>query len=289
MGPFIIPPVPVPPSSGMIHLTDKEFTTLVSFVKQKYGINLQQKRVLIEGRMTNMLRERGLTNFQQYLDILFKDSSGKEVTTLLNKLTTNLSYFMREPDHYQYLRDSILPQLVRTHGHNRDLRIWSAGCSAGQEAYTTAMVLDEFFGPQKHLWDTRILASDISMRVLEKAKQGIYPADDIRDIPPAWRNKYFKLLPNGQYQVCEKIRNEVIFRSINLVDAFSFRKPFDVIFCRNVMIYFDGPTKERLVEKFYQVLGEGGYFFIGHSESINRDHTRFRYIKPAIYQKGGRA
>ena len=133
---------------GMIRISDQEFLTLVNFVKKNYGVNLEKKRVLIEGRMTNMLRERGFTSFQQYMDFLFQDKSGKECTTMLNKLTTNYSYFMREPEHYTFLKNVALPEMVRRHT-DHDLRIWSAGCSAGQEAYTTAMVIDEFFGPQK--------------------------------------------------------------------------------------------------------------------------------------------
>lgn len=272
--------------SGMINITDQEFRTLVSFVKKKYGINLEKKRVLIEGRLSNMLRERGLTTFQQYMDVLFKDSSGSEVTNLLNKITTNHSYFMRESEHFDFMTSHVLPFLTRNR-NNHDLRIWSAGCSAGQEAYTMAMAIDEFFGPQKPSWDATILATDISMNVLDKAKKAIYTPDVIKDIPAKWRTKYFTSLPDGNFQVVEKIRKEVVFRPFNLMDPFSFKKPFDLIFCRNVMIYFDGPTKEALINKFYQSTAVGGFLFIGHSEVINRGTTKYTYIKPAIYQKRG--
>lgn len=272
--------------SGMINITDQEFRTLVSFIKQKYGINLEKKRVLIEGRLSNMLRERGLSTFKQYMDVLFKDSSGSEVTNLLNKITTNHSYFMREMEHFEFLTSQALPFLTRNR-NNHDLRIWSAGCSAGQEAYTMAMAIDEFFGPQKSTWDSTILATDISMNVLEKAKKAIYPEDSIKDIPAKWKTKYFKALGDGTFQVCDKIRKEVVFRPFNLMDPFSYKKPFDIIFCRNVMIYFDGPTKEALINKFYQATAPGGFLFIGHSEVINRGTTKYSYIKPAIYQKRG--
>lgn len=270
----------------MISLTDREFTELTTYVKSKYGINLIKKRVLIEGRLSNMLRERGLTNFQQYLDILFKDNSGSEVTTLLNRITTNHSYFMRESEHYTYLTEHVLPYLTKDRP-NHDLRIWSAGCSAGQEAYTMAMAIDEFFGGQKSLWDTTILATDISMNVLDKARQAIYAPENIKDIPQKWKAKYFDAMGDGNFQVCEKIRKQVIFKPGNLMEPFVFKKPFDLIFCRNVMIYFDGPTKETLVNKFYQCTAVGGFLFIGHSEVINRETTRYSYIKPAIYQRKG--
>lgn len=275
------------PSSGLISMTDQEFNTLTSFIKKKYGINLIKKRVLIEGRLSNMLRERGLATFQQYMDVLFKDTSGSEVTNLLNKITTNHSFFMREKEHFDFLTSQVLPYLERTHP-NRDLRIWSAGCSAGQEPYTMAMAIDEYFGAQKSMWDTTILATDISMNVLEKAKKAVYAAENIKDIPAKWRQKYFKTLPDGNFQVSDKIRKEVIYRPLNLMEPFNFKKPFDLIFCRNVMIYFDGPTKENLINKFYQYTANGGFLFIGHSEVINRDTTHYNYIRPAIYQKGGK-
>lgn len=280
--------IPQPTPSGLINITEKEFTTLTSFIQKKYGINLTKKKVLIEGRLSNMIRDRGFTTFQQYMDVLFKDTSGTEITNLLNRITTNHSFFMRESEHFNYLVSDVLPYLARIHP-SRDLRIWSAGCSAGQEAYTMAMAIDEYFGPQKGLWDTTILATDISMSVLEKAKAAVYAADNIKDIPERWRKKYFIALPDGNYQVIDKIRQQVVFRPFNLMDAFSFRKPFDLIFCRNVMIYFDGPTKEKLVDQFYRYTSEGGYLFIGHSEVINRETTQYRYIQPAIYQKGGRS
>ena len=156
--------------SRLIRMTDKEFTTLVNFVKSKYGIDLSKKRVLVESRLAQELQQKGCTNFQQYLDLVFKDKSGNEVVTLLNKLTTNLSYFMRENEHFNYLFKHVLPYLEQR-CHNREMRIWSAGCSTGQEAYNTAMVIDEYFGSRKSMWDTTILATDISMRVLSKAQQ----------------------------------------------------------------------------------------------------------------------
>ena len=277
----------IPPSvaQNLIRMTDEEFNRLTSFVKQKYGIDLTKKRTLIEGRLTNELRKRGLTSFSQYLDVLFKDSSGTEFVTLLNKLTTNLSYFMRKNEHFEYFRKQVLPNFERT--RRGELRIWSAGCSTGQEPYNIAMYLDDYFGSRKRSWDTRVLATDISMNVLTKAKAGIYLEEDLKDIPPAWRTKYFNKIGNNQVQVCEQIRREVIFRPLNLMDPFQFKKPMDLIFCRNVMIYFDGPTKANLVRKFYDWTAKGGYLFIGHSESINNDNTKYTYIQPAIYQKKG--
>lgn len=270
--------------SGMIELTDKELIELSSFVEKKYGIMLIKKKMLIQGRLSHMLRERGITTFRQYMDILYKDTSGKEITNFLNKITTNHSYFMRENEHFSFLTSTVLPYL-EANRPSHVLRIWSAGCSAGQEAYTLAMAIDEYFGSRKSLWDTTILATDISMNVMEKAKVAIYQEDVLQEVTPLWKTKYFTKLPNGNYQVIDKIRKEVVFRELNLMDPFHFREPFDLILCRNVMIYFDAATKDKLVNKFYQVTAPGGYFFIGHSEGINRSNTQYKYIKPAIYRK----
>lgn len=275
-----------PPPSGLIKISDAEFTTLVNYVKKKYGIDLTKKRILIEGRLSNMLRERGLSTFKQYMDVVFKDTSGAEVTVLLNKLTTNHSYFARENEHFEFLKSTVLPYFERTRP-SRVLRIWSAGCSAGQEAYNIAMTIDEYFGSRKPMWDTTILATDISQNVLEKARQATYQEDNIKNLPARWKQTYFKKIGPDAFQVCEKIRKEVVFRPFNLMDPFHYKKPFDLIFCRNVMIYFDGPTKESLIAKYYQATAPGGYLFIGHSEVINRDTTQYRYIMPAVYQKGG--
>lgn len=268
----------------IVRMTDKEFLTLTNFVKTKYGVDLTKKRVLIESRLTSELHTRGFTTFQQYIDAVFQDKTGNEVITLLNKLTTNLSFFMRENEHFEYLSQHVLPYLEKTRT-DHVLRIWSAGCSTGQEAYNTAMVIDEYFGSRKASWDTTILATDISMRVLSKAQKGIYAAEDLKGLPARWRTKYLVALPDGQFQICDRLRKEVIFRPGNLMESFHFKKPFDLIFCRNVMIYFDAPTKAQLVNKFYNWTAKGGYFFIGHSESITGTGSHYTYVQPAIYQR----
>ncbi len=272
-------------SSGLIQLTDQEFKTLVNFVHSKYGINLIKKRVLIEGRLSQTLHQKGFTSFRQYIEFLQADRTGAEMTNFLNKITTNHSYFARENEHFDYLANTVLPYMERTRGNRHDLRIWSAGCSAGQEAYNIAMTIDQYFGPKKFQWDTTILATDISMDVLHRTKAAIYPENNLTNVPPIWKRKYFKLQPNGEYQVCDKIRKEVVFKPLNLMEPFYFAKPFDIIFCRNVMIYFDTPTTDRLIEKFYNVTAPGGYLFIGHSEVVNKELTKYHYVRPAIYQR----
>ncbi len=272
----------------MISITDSEFKQLVDFVYDKYGITLAKKRVLVEGRLTGVLKSKGLTQFSDYLKLLFNDTTGTELTNLLNKVTTNHTYFMREQEHFDFLLSTILPELEAKHASTKSLKIWSAGCSSGQEAYTIAMVLDQYFGAKKSQWDTVILATDISQSAMGKAQVASYPIEGLSEIPAEWHKKYLTVdNANKTFTMLPKIKKEVVFRPLNLMEPFQFKnkRPFDIIFCRNVMIYFDQPTKDKLVEKFYDVTVPGGYLCIGHSENINRNATRYSYIKPAIYKR----
>ena len=271
----------------MLKINDKEFERLVTYMRDNYGINLTHKRALVEGRLSNSLVEQGFKNYNDYMDMCFADKTGKEIDKLIIKLTTNHTYFMREPEHYTYLKEVILPYLVEN-CKNNELRIWSAGCSSGEECYTTAMLLNEYFGKEKSKWDTRILATDISHSVMDKAKLGVYTAEGMKGLSPEWKKKDFKSLGDDKYEICQEIKNEIIFKEFNLMDPMpkTFQaRPFDLIFCRNVMIYFDQPTKNALVNRFYDVVKPGGYFYIGHAESIPRGETKFEYIKPAIYRR----
>ncbi len=270
-------------STAIIPISDSEFNTLIKFVYDKYGIELSQKRRLIEGRLSSTLRERNFTNFGQYIKHIMQDKDEKEIRHFLNKITTNHSYFGRESAHFSFLLETALPELVKT--RRNDLRIWSAGCSAGQEAYNIAMNMDHYFGVQKPKWDTTILATDISIDMLNKAKMAVYPADMLTGLSPSFKSKYFTRQADGSFKVKPEIQKEVVFRISNLMESFIYKKQFDIIFCRNVMIYFDAQTTMRLVEKFYDATAPGGYFFCGHSEAIDKSKTRFKFIKPAIYQK----
>lgn len=168
---------------------------------------------------------------------------------------------------------------------NKDLRIWSAGCSTGEEPYTIAFILDEFFGKEKALWDTKILATDISGRVLEHASRGIYSSESVNNLPRQWLLNYF-YQKESSYEIVDRIKKEVIFRKFNLMDKnFPFKKKFHIIFCRNVMIYFDKETKSELIKKFYDAMEHGGYLFLGHSESLNGGGPEFKYVMPSVYRK----
>jgi len=273
----------------MIKITDAEFAHLVDFLKRKYGINLQQKRVLLEGRLTSYLEQKGFTNYGDYIKSVEMDKTGKEITNLLNKVTTNHTFFMREAEHFHYFRDKVLPGLERN-VRDRDLRIWCAASSSGEEPYTLAMILRDYFGGKMPKWDTKLLATDLSQKVLDIARTGVYAEEAIKDVPAAWKSKYFtKASPNKNgepmVQVAQEIKNEVIYKIFNLMDPIVAKKPYQVVFCRNVMIYFDAPTKAALVDRIYDATCPGGYLFIGHTESLPKP-TRYNYIMPSVYQKG---
>lgn len=255
-------------------------------MKQNYGINLDKKRSLVEGRLMHTIAAAGFDGFHDYLEDVLGDKSGVKIDQLLTKLTTNYTYFMREDAHYKFMAGTALPEWTRRITNN-DLRSWSAGCSSGEEAYTAAMVIDNYFGLDKDMWDTTILATDISPRVLSLANQGLYHREQLERLPESWVRKYFRPVGNDQWAVGDRIKKEVIFREFNLMDSFAqFKRRFHIIFCRNVMIYFDASTKAGLAKRFYDALEPGGYLFIGLSETLTGVFGGFEQVAPAIYKKG---
>ncbi len=269
----------------MINIKENEFIELTKFLKNNYGINLTHKKNLIEGRLNNILIEKGFNNFKQYLDYVYSDITKNELTTLINRLTTNHTFFMREKEHFEFFKNQVLPYLSST-VKDRDLRIWSAGCSSGEEPYTLAMIMQDHFETEKNLWDKKILASDISVNVLKMAEKGMYNIEALEKISKNWKLKYFNNIDNDTYKIDSKLKNEVIFRVFNLMDEFPFKRKFHVIFCRNVMIYFDQETKDKLIRKFYEMTESGGYLFIGLSEALNKTEIPYQYVMPSVYRKG---
>lgn len=270
----------------MIRITDTEFKQLASYIQTNYGIHIKdEKKEVITGKLYTLLLENNFTSFSDYYDYVISDRSGNAVNTFINRITTNHTFFMREVEHFYFFREKVLPYL-KIEEKKKDLRIWSAGCSTGEEPYTLAMIIDEFFGREKAFWDAKILATDISSKVLDIAVKGVYSNDSIAALPSAWRLNYLKKYSDKTSIVTDKIKNEVIFRKFNLMESvFPFKRKFHVIFCRNVMIYFDQKTKYELVNKFYDMMESGGYLFIGHSETLDRGCTRYKYVMPAVYRK----
>lgn len=269
----------------MIKISDIEFRRLVAYIKNNYGINLSQKRNLIEGRLGNIVIAKGFSEFSEYLDFVFSEKGGDEMINMINKLTTNHTYFMRESSHFDYFNQVVLPYLQKQKT-NFDLRVWCAACSTGEEAYTLAMIIDDFFKGSSNSWEKTLLATDISTNVLEKAEKGIYNHSSVAMMPKSFQDKYFTLCEEGQYKVIPNIRQKIVFRKFNLMtEHFPFKKKFDVVFCRNVMIYFDNETKEALLAKIFNCMENGGYLFIGQAESITRSSTGFTYVMPSVYRR----
>ena len=270
-------------------LTEEELTQIGALVRKLAGINLHGgKRQLIKARLGRRLRMLGMSSFREYLEYVAHDRSGDELCDMLDALSTNVTSFFREPDHFDYLREEILPRAVAAaSGGPRRLRIWSAGCSSGEEAYSIAIEVCEGL-PDLAGWDVRILGTDLSHRVLAQAQKGIYGPGRLRDIPGALRHKHFVSLDppsHSRYQVHPTVRRLVHFAHLNLMAPWPMRGPFDAIFCRNVMIYFDRATQRGLVDRFYDLLAPGGLFFVGHAESLVGMRQRLAFTRPGIYRK----
>jgi chemotaxis protein methyltransferase CheR len=275
--------------NGLIGITDKEFKLISDIVYKKFGINLtEKKKSLVVGRLNKLIKSLGLKSFNDYYNKILDDTSNISLLSLIDAISTNHTFFYRENDHFQYLLNRALPGITKEliEKGDRDLRVWCAGCATGEEAYTLAIILNEFFGYQINQWDVGILATDISVTSLEKAQKGIYSEDKISNLPISYKNKYFKKNEDKTYEVKSILKDIILFKRLNFMnDNFPFKGKFHIIFCRNVMIYFDKDTKDKFVNRLYRYMYNGAYIFIGHSESLDRKNCLLEYIQPAIYKR----
>ena len=266
-----------------IELSDNQYTKLSRMIYDTGGIHLgDNKKELVHARLTKILRKRNIRCFNQYLQILKGDETGGELIALLDAISTNVTHFFRENQHFDFLA-----RCLSSRSSKENLRIWSAGCSSGEEPYTIAItLLEQFSGAVSP--GSFILATDLSTKVLQRAVHGIYPMKVTEKVDKSLVKKYF-LKGKGKNPDLVKIKKEVAklvkFERLNLIKSFRFSKDFDFIFCRNVMIYFDRETRRSLSSKFYDALKPGGYLIIGHSESMNAFKHDFKYIQPTIYRK----
>ena len=264
---------------------DAEFDFIRHVVGENAGIVLgPHKRQLVQGRLGRRLRELGLQSYQEYCEHL-RSSGPEELVGLINALTTNVTAFFRENHHFDALADLMLPEAMERNTDSRRIRIWSAGCSTGEEPYSAAMVAADVMPPG---WDCKILATDIDSEVISFAQQGIYPLDRVASLTPdRLRHSFQKGIgpQAGKAIVKAQVRAAVTFRVLNLLQSWPMHGPFDVILCRNVMIYFDQATRERLVERFAHILAPGGYLCIGHSESIHNTGAPVRLVGRTVYRK----
>ena len=286
-----------PAWTGALELTADEFQRVARLIYAAAGIALPPgKEGLVRARLGPRLRQHGLSSVTEYLAFVEADRSGQERVRLVDVLTTNKTSFFREAEHFHFLGTTVLPALeARWRSGRAAARIWSAGCSSGEEPYTIAMVLREQLGAE-HAAAARVLATDISTRVLDRARAATYTTETLADVPRDLAGRHFRRAatagagpqgPPGErpHEVVAATRALVRFARLNLMGDWPMRGPFDVIFCRNVMIYFDRPTQERLVQRFASLLAPGGYLLVGHSESLTALSHPLDYVQPAVYVK----
>ena len=270
-------------------LSRSDFLRLKDFIYDHCGITINEaKRTMLEARLRRRLKSLGLPSFALYCDYLFSPEGMEgELTHMIDQVTTNKTDFFREPSHFDYLSQKALPGLAVS---KRSLTVWSAGCSTGEEPYTLAMVLGEFAGG-RHGCDFLILATDISTRVLEKARLAIYNEEAIAPIPAGLKKKYLlrsRDETHSRYRVIPELRDHVRFRQLNLMEGdFGFREQMDIIFCRNVIIYFDKATQASLLNRFCRYLSPKGYLFMGHSETLFGMDLPLAQVAPTIYRRAG--
>ena len=273
-------------------LSEADFRRLGELIYAEAGIKMPlQKKVMLEARLKKRLRATGIKSFHEYCEYLFStEGKEQELIRMIDVVTTNKTDFFREPRHFDYLADHAVPALVELYGAGlrREFSIWSAGCSTGEEPYTIAMVLNEF--REDHpAFRFLILATDICTKVLDKAMLGIYNQDKVEGIPMALKKKYLMKSRNSEkrlVRVVPELRADVRFRRLNFMDEdFGMREPMDIIFCRNVIIYFDKPTQERLLNRLCHHLVPGGYIFMGHSETLSGLKVSLVSVGPMVYRK----
>lgn len=273
----------------MMTISDQEFSDLRNLIHMRFGIKLtEQKRSFLVGRLQKLMRKLSLDTFSQYYQYLTEEKNEAALGELVDLISTNHTYFNRDKDHFEYFIDIALPTVAEKlkRENLRDLRVWCAGRSSGEEPYTLLILMMEYFGPEYSSWDTGILATDISDRALTVARAAAYGSERVQQLPEYLSRKYLTPAGPGEMAVTEKVKLEATFRRFNLMNtSFSFKKPFQIIFCRNVMIYFDQPTRDALVNRYHQFNEPACYLFIGHSETLGRSQTRYKYLQSALYKR----
>lgn len=276
-------------SHSLVRMSGREFASLSRFIYEQCGIRMPEaKKTMLEGRLQKRLRVLGMKSFAEYIDYLFDPAeNSQELVLMIDHVTTNKTDFFREPDHFDYLRERVLPAWWEKY-RTRRLMIWSAGCSTGQEPYTLAMVLQEF-AANRPGFDFQILATDISTRVLEQARKAVYQEELLAPVPALFKTKYLlrsKDRQSGLVRIVPQLRAKVRFRRLNFLDSdFGLREPLDIIFCRNVIIYFDRSTQVRLLHRFYEHMRPGGHIFMGHSETLNGLEVPLVSVASTVYRK----
>jgi chemotaxis protein methyltransferase CheR len=288
--------IPVPPGgfAAGLHtgMSERDFQRLCRLIQERCGIQIVPgKRTLLEGRIGRRLNQLGLNSYREYCEYLFSlKGMAEELTPMIDAVTTNKTDFFREPYHFEFLRDKALPVLRKLYGAgaSRKLNLWSAACSSGEEPYTLAMVLADLASCD-HRLQFEILATDISTKVLDLARNAIYDRERVEPIPMTMRGKYLLKSRDPEkalVKIVPELRDKIVFRRLNLMDDnYLIQHPMDVIFCRNVIIYFDRPTQEQIINKLCSHLVPGGYLFMGHAETLTNMSVEVQCVAASTYQK----
>lgn len=268
--------------------TQADFDYIRKLVYDISGINLSDvKKDMVYSRLARRLRALGLPNFATYCKYLDSHRSD-ELVNAINAITTNLTHFFREHHHFEKLKNEVLPELITKKPRGSRLRIWSAGCSTGEEPYSIAMTVRDAM-PNFKSWDAKILATDLDSNVIAHCNDGVYDVKRIEPVDEKLVRKWFKPMPDNsnKVKVSPDLASDITFKVLNLMDHWPIRGPFDVIFCRNVVIYFDKPTQQKLFKRFYDLLAPGGYLFLGHSEQLGPIQTQFQALGKTSFRKSG--
>jgi chemotaxis protein methyltransferase CheR len=265
-------------------LSDSEFDRFRRLAHRVFGLDLKPgKQELVSSRLGKLVRQRGFRCYDDYYRSIVADRTGESLAEMIDALTTNHTAFIREADHFDFLKREVLPRLAA----RQLVDVWSAACSTGEEVWSLAGTLYEALGPRRSL----VIGSDISVRALEFAERAIYPLDRCAGLPASWRGKFFEPVDAepSAYRVIAALRAQATFRRLNLIEPIPWTRQFPVIFCRNVMIYFDAETQEKVVRQLAERLEPEGYLFVGHAESLSRISHGLEYVRPAVYRKAAQA
>ena len=267
--------------------TDKDFARIRDLVKHNTGIHLSDaKKNMVYSRLSRRLRQLGMASFDAYVGMLDQDS-GDELVNFINAITTNLTAFFRENHHFEFLTGTLLPELMRNKGSDRRIRIWSAGCSSGEEPYSIAIAVREALPPGQY-WDVKILATDLDSNMVATAARGVYTLERVQGLSSQRLRRWFRRGKgdrSGMVKVSKELQEMITFKQLNLMHEWPLRGPIDVIFCRNVVIYFDKDTQRRLFDRYADLMPDEGHLFIGHSESLFKVTDRFDSLGNTIYRK----
>jgi chemotaxis protein methyltransferase CheR len=262
--------------------TDRDFKDIANLVYNACGIVLgDHKREMVYSRLARRIRALKLNDFKAYLAYL-DTHKDQEFDAFINAITTNLTSFFREVHHFEFIKSELIPNLIKANKDTKRVRIWSAGCSTGEEPYSLAMTLNNAFPSN---WDVKILATDLDSNVLEKAQKGVYTAANVNGLDATHLKRWFLKSKDGEhYKVKDTLRERVSFKRLNLLQDWPMKGPFDLILCRNVVIYFDKETKDHLFKRYANILSDHGYLFLGHSESMGKEHSNYKNLGKTMYQ-----